>query len=268
MGKLIRADILLAKKGLVKSREKAKQTIESGLVLISGKPILKPSSLVDEDLSVKLVKQKDYVSRGGKKLEWALKVFGLDPKGKIAIDVGASTGGFTHCLLAFGAKKVVAVDVGYGQLDWQLRNDPRVEVFERTNIKYLKTDRIGYKADFAGVDVSFISVLKIIQPLLSLMNENFEIVTLIKPQFEAGKDKVGKGGVIRSPEIHLDVLENIYKNLNGLEIDVCGVTYSPIKGAEGNIEYLFYLCPKGRCKTRVEIKEVREVVDTAHKMAV
>lgn len=263
MTNLVRADILLTKRGITSSREKAKNAIESRLVVFNGKFVSKPGSLVDENCPVKLIKREEYVSRGGKKLEWGLSQFDVNVDGKTAIDVGASTGGFTQCLLKYGAKKVYAVDVGYGQLDWRLRNDPRVEVLERTNIKYLTSEKLGEEADLAVIDVSFISVVKIINAVTALLSKNYDIVALIKPQFEAGKEKVGKGGIVRQPEIQKEVLESVFQGIREKGVDICGATYSPIKGADGNIEYFFYLRNSGKCENKFEREQIKALVDLA-----
>jgi 23S rRNA (cytidine1920-2'-O)/16S rRNA (cytidine1409-2'-O)-methyltransferase len=236
-----RLDILLMEICNVPSREKAKQLIMAGEVLVNNQVADKPSKLVSRDSVITIQNTCPYVSRGGYKLEKALKYFNIDVKGKIAIDIGSSTGGFTDCLLQNGAVFVYAVDVGYGQLDWKLRNDQRVGVFERTNIRYVKPDLFNREIDIATIDVSFISLDKVIPVVYSLISDNGQVIALIKPQFEAGKKLVGKGGVVKDAQTHYIVIRNVCEMAiqNGFEMK--GITYSPIKGPSGNIEYLIYL---------------------------
>lgn len=236
-----RLDKLLFEKGLVESREKAKAVILEGSVLVNGMVVDKAGALVRPDDEMVVVKKMPYVSRGGLKLEHAIRHFDIDVKGKTAMDVGASTGGFTDCLLQNGARKVFAIDVGYGQFSWILRTDERVVLFEKSNIRYLDKDLIFDEIDIAVIDVSFISLLKVIPNVLGFLKPSGVIVALIKPQFEAGKKDVGKGGVVRSEEKRLEIVENIKGETANMGLEVLGVTPSPVKGPKGNVEYLLYL---------------------------
>jgi len=234
-----RIDQLLVEKGLFASREQARRSIMAGLVYLDGKKIEKPGTAVDPEAPVEVKGSlHPYVSRGGMKLAKALEVFLIDVRGLVAIDVGASTGGFTDCLLQNGAAKVYAVDVGYGQLDWKLRNDPHVVVMERTNIRYLTRDALGELADLAVVDVSFISLTKFFRSLLELLTDQGQVVALIKPQFEVGKEQVGKKGVVRDPDVHHRLLLELLQELQECGAGLRNLDYSPILGPEGNIEYL------------------------------
>lgn len=238
-----RLDILLVKGGYASSREKAKAIIMSGSVFIDGQREDKAGALFDPDkihMEVKGNNQK-YVSRGGLKLEKAIDRFGVKLKEAVCMDIGASTGGFTDCMLQNGASKVYAVDVGHGQLDWKLRNDERVVCMEKTNFRYMMPEDIQEKLDFASVDVSFISLTKILLPARALLKETGEMVCLIKPQFEAGRDKVGKKGVVREPEIHEEVIRKIIDYADYIGFDILHLDFSPIKGPEGNIEYLVHI---------------------------
>ncbi len=237
-----RLDVLLVKKGLADSREKAKAVIMSGIVYVNGQKEDKAGSFFDETADIEVRGQTlKYVSRGGLKLEKAINVFGICLEGYICMDVGASTGGFTDCMLKAGARKVYAVDVGYGQLDWKLRNDERVICMEKTNIRYVTPDDIPEKVSFVSVDVSFISLTKVLGPIKALMEPEAEIVCLIKPQFEAGRDKVGKKGVVRDAGVHEDVIENIASFAGSIGFEAEGLDFSPVRGPEGNIEYLIWL---------------------------
>ena len=238
----IRLDQYLCQNGLVSSRERAKALIMSGIVFVDQQKADKAGQMIAEDAQVE-VRGHDigYVSRGGLKLEKAMKAFPLTPEGKVYMDIGASTGGFTDCMLQNGAGKVYAVDVGYGQLDWKLRQDPRVICMERTNARYLTREQIPDPLDFVSVDVSFISLGLILPALRPLLQEGGQMVCLVKPQFEAGKEKVGKKGVVRDPAVHLEVLEQFLTHAAQNDLTVLGLTYSPIRGPEGNIEYLGYL---------------------------
>ena len=237
-----RLDILVVKNGLASSREKAKAMIMEGLVLVDGQREDKPGSVFSDTAGISLKgKPMPYVSRGGLKLEKAVKVFGLELAGKVCMDVGSSTGGFTDCMLQNGAAKVYSVDVGYGQLDWKLRNDERVVCMEKTNIRYLTRDALQELPEFVSVDVSFISLTKVLNVAYELMAESGEAAALIKPQFEAGREKVGKKGVVKDPDVHLEVIENVMKFSSGIGFTVSGLDFSPVKGPEGNIEYLLYL---------------------------
>jgi 23S rRNA (cytidine1920-2'-O)/16S rRNA (cytidine1409-2'-O)-methyltransferase len=240
-----RLDILLFEKGLAPSREKAKVLIMEGIVYADGVKEDKPGTSVDETAALEVRgRTLPYVSRGGLKLEKAMKVFPISMEGKTCLDIGASTGGFTDCMLQNGAVKVYSVDVGYGQLDWKLRNDPRVVCMEKTNVRLMKPEDLPEKADFASIDVSFISLLLVLGPVRDLLKENGEIVCLIKPQFEAGREKVGKHGVVRDPKVHREVIERVIGAADGLGLEPVMLSYSPIRGPEGNIEYLLYLKKK------------------------
>ena len=237
-----RLDVLLVKQGLAPSREKAKAIIMSGNVFVAGQREDKAGSVCDE-AAVITVKENPlkYVSRGGLKLEKAMQCFPITLAGSVCMDIGASTGGFTDCMLQSGAAKVYSVDVGHGQLAWKLRNDERVVCMEKTNFRYMVPSDIQDALDFASVDVSFISLTKILIPARNLLKESGRMVCLIKPQFEAGRDKVGKKGVVREPEIHREVIAKVidFADLTGFSVQ--GLTYSPVKGPEGNIEYLVFL---------------------------
>lgn len=242
MSERTRADKLLILKGYFDSREKARSAIAGGIVEADGVIINKPATLINDHANIEIKKKKVYVSRGGFKLCKALDEFGIDISSKIVIDVGASTGGFTQCLLERGAKKVTAVDVGYGQLDWKIRQDPRVEVFERTNIRYFTGEQLGYQADMAVIDVSFISLLHVFKPVKGLLRgKDFEIIALVKPQFEAGKEQVGKGGLVKEPGVHKEVIEKVTRSALDSGMPLVNLTFSPLTGAKGNIEYLIYL---------------------------
>ena len=238
-----RLDILLVERGLAPSRQRAQAVIMSGQVYVRGQKADKAGAPVEEDAPVEVRGQTlAYVSRGGLKLEKALKCFtGIDLNGVCAMDAGASTGGFTDCMLQNGAAKVYAVDVGYGQLAWSLRSDPRVVCMERTNVRYLTPEQIPEKLDFATVDVSFISLKLILPALRGLLKPEGQVVCLVKPQFEAGREKVGKKGVVRDPAVHLEVLEQFLVHADQADFTVMEMTYSPIRGPEGNIEYLGHL---------------------------
>ena len=237
-----RLDVLLVERGFVESRQKAQAVIMSGNVFVAGQRVDKPGTSVPNEAEIEVRGHVlRYVSRGGLKLEKAMKSFPLTLEGKICADIGASTGGFTDCMLQNGATKVYSVDVGYGQLDWKLRNDPRVVCMERTNARYLTHEEIPDELDFASIDVSFISLKLIFPALHGLLKDGGEIACLIKPQFEAGREKVGKKGVVRDPAVHLEVLENFLVHAKENGFTVVDVTYSPIRGPEGNIEYLGYL---------------------------
>lgn len=237
-----RLDTLLTNKGFFPTREKARTNIMAGLVFVDNKRIDKPGELVPIESHIEVKGDAlPYVSRGGLKLEKALKIFNIDVNGKSAIDVGASTGGFTDCLLKNGASKVLSIDVGYGQFAWELRNDPRVTLLERTNIRHVTLLNIGEVRDIAVIDVSFISLKLVIPVVKDLIRKNGEIICLIKPQFEAGRDKVGKKGVVKDPDVHKDVIRSVINFIKGLKLTAAGLSYSPIKGPEGNIEYLLYI---------------------------
>jgi 23S rRNA (cytidine1920-2'-O)/16S rRNA (cytidine1409-2'-O)-methyltransferase len=242
MGKRERLDKLLVKRGLVQGREEGRGKILAGNVLVDDRPVTKAGTLVDENATIRLrSKISPYASRGGTKLETALQEFDIDVNGKTVLDVGASTGGFTDCLLAHGAAKVYAVDVGYGQLDWKLRNDPRVVVYEKTNIRYVAPGDLPAPADLATLDVSFISLKLVLPPVKALLISGGEVVALIKPQFEVGKGHVGKGGVVRSTDEHRRVIEEIKAKSAALDFLVRGVVESPLLGPKGNKEFFIHL---------------------------
>ena len=237
-----RLDVLLVKRNLVQSRERAKTTIMAGLVLVDGQKIDKAGTMVKPEAEIRLLgNDLPYVSRGGLKLEKAIKEFGVSLQGKVAADIGASTGGFTDCMLQNGAIKVFAIDVGYGQLAWSLRTDERVVNMERTNVRNVTPEQLGQPVDLASIDVAFISLEKVLPAVKAMLQPAGEIVALIKPQFEAGREKVGKNGVVRDPATHREVLHNAmgYAAANGFK--VCGLDFSPVKGPEGNIEYLMFV---------------------------
>ena len=237
-----RLDVLLTERGLAESRQKAQAIIMAGEVFWQGKRMDKAGASVPEDAELEVRGGLKYVSRGGLKLEKAMETFDLpDITGAVAIDAGASTGGFTDCMLQNGAAKVYAVDVGYGQLAWSLRSDSRVVCMERTNVRYLTSEDIPEPLDFGSVDVSFISLRLILPALRPLMKETGELVCLVKPQFEAGKEKVGKKGVVRDRKVHLEVLEQFLRHAEECDFYVKDLTFSPIRGPEGNIEYLGHL---------------------------
>ena len=239
-----RLDVLLVSRGLAPSREKAKALIMAGDVFVNGQREDKPGTTFEE-ASIKSLEVKGdelpYVSRGGLKLEKAVKNFGFSLKSKVCMDIGASTGGFTDCMLQNGAAKVYSVDVGHGQLDWKLRSDPRVVCMEKTNFRYMVRDDIEDDLDFASCDVSFISLTKILLPARRLLKDGGEMVCLIKPQFEAGRDKVGKKGVVRDPKVHSEVVHRIFDYMGVAGFEVIHLDFSPIKGPEGNIEYLIHI---------------------------
>lgn len=238
-----RLDVILVRQGFAPSREKAKAILMSGNVFVNGQREDKAGTTFDEGkihIEVKGNSLK-YVSRGGLKLEKAMGEFPISLAHTVCMDIGASTGGFTDCMLKNGAERVYAIDVGHGQLDWKLRNDERVVCMEKTNFRYVTPEDISQKVDFASVDVSFISLTKILIPARNLLREQGHMVCLIKPQFEAGRDKVGKKGVVRDPEVHEEVIRKVIEYADLVGFDIKGLTYSPIKGPEGNIEYLLYL---------------------------
>ena len=260
----IRLDALLVQSGAVQSRERAKALIMAGQVYIDNQKCDKAGLMVDESTVPEIRgEQLKYVSRGGLKLEKAMQEFPITLEGKIAMDIGASTGGFTDCMLQNGAKKVYAVDVGYGQFAWKLRQDERVVNMERTNIRYVTPDQIDDKLDFASIDVSFISLKLVLPVAKTLLNENGEIVALIKPQFEAGREQVGKKGVVRDINVHYEVVENVIEFAKSIGFFAAGLSYSPIKGPEGNIEYLAYLTRK-KGEKEVSAEDIKEIVDKSH----
>lgn len=257
-----RLDILLVKRGLAESREKAKAVIMSGIVYVDGQKEDKAGQTFADTANIEVRGNTlKYVSRGGLKLEKAMECFDVSVKDKVCMDIGASSGGFTDCMLQNGAKKVYAVDVGHGQLAWKLRNDTRVVVMEKTNIRYVKPDDIGESIDFASIDVSFISLSKVLPAAYNLLGECGEIVALIKPQFEAGREKVGKKGVVREKSTHIEVIQNCFAYAGENGFFVRELEFSPVKGPEGNIEYLYHLVKSGDVDSDIDIEAV---VNTAH----
>jgi 23S rRNA (cytidine1920-2'-O)/16S rRNA (cytidine1409-2'-O)-methyltransferase len=261
-----RLDVLIYRQGLSASREKASSQIMSGIVYVNGVKVDKPGTKLSVNSKIEIRGAAlPYVSRGGLKLEKALREFGLQLQDKVAMDIGASTGGFTDCMLQNGATKVYAIDVGYGQLAWSLRTDSRVVCMERTNIRYVTPEAIGEYADFASIDVSFISLKKVLPAVKQLLKKNGEIICLIKPQFEAGREKVGKKGVVRDKQVHIDVIESIVEYCKKeMELSVLGLSYSPIKGPEGNIEYLLYLSLYKAMEAEAIEIDINRIVSEAH----
>ena len=261
-----RLDILLVEKGILSSRDKAKASIMAGEIFVDGFRVDKAGEKVSVNANIEFKgKTLQYVSRGGLKLEKAMKSFPITLNDKVCMDIGASTGGFTDCMLQNGASKVFAVDVGYGQFAWKLRVDERVVCMERTNIRYVTPDDIGELLDFASIDVSFISLKKIMPATKELLKDNGEVVALIKPQFEAGREKVGKKGVVRDIEVHKEVVYGIVDYLISENLNVLGLGYSPIKGPEGNIEYLVYFTKDMERESDFTREEVETVVEASHK---
>ncbi|MBC8578341.1 MULTISPECIES: TlyA family RNA methyltransferase [Zhenhengia] len=236
-----RLDILIAQRGLAESRERAKAYIMAGVVYVNGQKEDKAGLKVDVTASIEVREKMRYVSRGGFKLEKAMAQFPIELEGKTCMDVGASTGGFTDCMLQNGAVKVYSIDVGYGQLAWKLREDERVVCMEKTNMRYVTHEQIPEEIDFSSIDVSFISLTKILLPVYNLIKEGGEVVALIKPQFEAGREQVEKHGVVRDPKVHKQVIHLVWEYAKSIGFSIRGLDFSPIKGPEGNIEYLIYL---------------------------
>ena len=261
-----RLDVLLVNRNLAESREKAKAIIMSGIVYVDGQKEDKAGTMFEDTVSVEVRGHTlAYVSRGGLKLEKAMTHFGVTLNGKICMDVGASTGGFTDCMLQNGAVKVYSVDVGHGQLAWKLRNDERVVCMEKTNIRYVTPEDIPDRIQFASIDVSFISLTKVLGPVKELLTEDGQIVCLIKPQFEAGREKVGKKGVVREKSTHLEVIESVIAFAKSIGFGILNLEFSPIKGPEGNMEYLLYLQnhPELADEKGVEI-DPKTIVEEAH----
>lgn len=259
-----RLDVILFEKGLAQSRERAKSLIMSGVVFVDNERIDKAGAIVFEDAKIEIRGNTlNYVSRGGLKLEKAMQLFPINLENKVCMDIGASTGGFTDCMLQNGAVKVFAVDVGYGQLAWKLRCDERVVNLERTNVRYLTPEQVGQAIDFISIDVSFISLKLVLPVAKSFLQENGELVCLIKPQFEAGRENVGKKGVVRDKQVHTDVVNSIVSFALELGFDVKGLTFSPVKGPEGNIEYLLYL-KKGSGISEIEEDAGEKIVFASH----
>ena len=261
-----RLDILLVEKGFFPSREKAKSAIMAGEVLVEGERVDKSGQRIKIEGNISVIKKETaFVSRGGEKLEKALKVFNVNIKGKRVIDVGASTGGFTDCLLKFGAKKVYCIDVGYGQIAWKLQKDNRVAVIDRTNIRYLTADKFNDLFELASIDVSFISLDKVLPAVYSLIKERGEVVALIKPQFEAGREFIQKGGLVKKAEVHQRVIERVSEKAQEMGFSIHGLTFSPLKKTSGNIEYLIYLVKNsGKDKINNFPQIIEEVVKKAH----
>jgi len=260
-----RLDVLLVKNKLAESREKAKALIMSGIVFVNGQREDKAGTFFEEDLPIEIRGNTlKYVSRGGLKLEKAIREFSVDPMGKICMDVGSSTGGFTDCMLQNGALKVYAVDVGYGQLDWKLRQDPRVVCLEKTNIRYASHEQIPEAIELSSIDVSFISLSKVLPAVKGLLAEEGEIVSLIKPQFEAGREKVGKHGVVREKSVHEEVIRNAFSYAHDNGFFIRHLTFSPIRGPEGNIEYLYDLVSGLTQGFDLSEDVIPDVVEQAH----
>lgn len=259
-----RLDSLLVNRGLVASRERAKRMIMAGEVLVDEQKVDKAGALVKPEVKIRLlVSDIPYVSRGGLKLEKAIRTFPLALRGKVAADIGASTGGFTDCMLQNGVRKVFAIDVGYGQLAWKLRTDERVINMERTNIRKVTSEVIGELLDFASIDVAFISLTKVLDVAFSLLNAKGEVVALIKPQFEAGREYVGKKGVVRDPKVQEDVIQKIMVFSNEIGLVPVALTFSPVKGPEGNIEYLAHL-KRTEHGMNPPLLNIAEIVRAAH----
>lgn len=265
MNKKIRLDAAVFEKGISESREKAKALIMAGQIYVNGMKAIKPGITISDEDKIELRgKTLAYVSRGGLKLEKAMKVFPINLSGKICMDIGASTGGFTDCMLQNGAVKVYSVDVGYGQLAWKLRSDPRVVNLERTNFRYVTNEQIPDPIDFASIDVSFISLKLIFPALFPLLCKNGECVCLVKPQFEAGRDKVGKKGVVREQSTHKEVIENVAGYALESGFTVLDLDFSPVKGPEGNIEYLMHIKKTEAPESAVTAEKIDEVVEASH----
>ncbi len=260
-----RLDVLLVARGLAKSRERAKSTIMAGIVYVEGQRVDKPGTAVHKEAVIEVRGNPiTFVSRGGLKLARALEVFPVEVSNKVTIDVGASTGGFTDCLLQNGAARVYAIDVGYGQLDWNLRQDPRVVVMERTNIRYVEPGQLEELADLATIDVAFISLTKILQVVAGLLVAKGEIIALIKPQFEAQREQIGKRGVVRDSAVQVEVITRILDCAETLDLGALGLTFSPITGPQGNYEFLVYW-RKGEKPTRQDYEDWSQmVVRAAH----
>lgn len=263
-----RLDILMVSQGLVTSRERAKASIMAGVVDVNGQKIDKAGTLVDTEATITIRgNQMPYVSRGGFKLEKAINHFALELSGKIMADIGASTGGFTDCALQHGALRVYAIDVGYGQLAWSLRTDERVVNMERTNIRNITVDNLGQPIDFASIDVAFISLDKVLHVVKTLLTPEGEVVALIKPQFEAGREKVGKKGVVKDPKVHRQVLIRVLEQARQVGLYPAALTFSPVKGPEGNIEYLVHLVQQASGDA-IDLSNVEQVVEESHSQLV
>jgi len=260
-----RLDLLLVEKGIITSRERAKACIMEGKVYVDGQKVDKAGEKISYNANIEYRGATlKYVSRGGLKLEKAMKTYNISLEDKVCMDIGASTGGFTDCMLQNKASKVFSVDVGYGQFAWKLRTDERVVCMERTNIRYVTLEEIGEALDFASIDVSFISLKKIMPATLNLLKDNGEVVALIKPQFEAGREKVGKKGVVREISTHKEVVYGIVDFLLHQNLNVLGVGYSPIKGPEGNREYLVYFTKDKNKESNFKREDIETVVEASH----
>lgn len=260
-----RIDVLLIERGFASSRERAKRLLMAGSVLVDQVKIEKAGTTVDPAAQIRVLGSDiPYVSRGGLKLAKAISFFHMDLSGKHAADIGASTGGFTDCMLQNGVTRVYAIDVGYGQLAWKLRQDERVTNMERTNIRNVTPEQIGELLDFASIDVAFISLAKVLPVAYSLLKENGELIALIKPQFEAGKERVGKKGVVREAAVHIEVTQNVLSFAQEIGFSVAGLTYSPVKGPEGNIEYLTRLAREKKEHEKLTRDFIVQVVEEAH----
>ena len=260
-----RLDTLLTDRELVDSREQAKRLILAGEVLVDGEPHSKPGQRVPADASIEIKQPLRYVSRGGLKLEKALQVFGVDVSGKTALDVGASTGGFTDCLLQHGAGYVYAVDVGYGQLAWKLRRDSRVRVIERTNARAMDRTCFDLPIEICVVDVSFISLHTVLPAVKRCVEAGSDLILLIKPQFEAGREHVDKGGVVRDSGVHVNVIRTLVQFVEGMGMSVSGITFSPIRGPAGNVEYLLWINEDGGGAASCAVGITERVVEEAHR---
>lgn len=259
-----RIDILLTERNFFESRAKSQAMIMSGKILVNGQKIDKSGTLIDENAKIEILSEIPFVSRGGLKLQKALEVFKIDLSGKICVDIGASTGGFTDCMLKNGAAKIYAIDVGYGQLAWKLRNNERVINMERTNIRNVSSENFDDFLDFASIDVAFISLEKVLPVAKKILKNDGEIIALIKPQFEAGRDKVGKKGVVRDKKVHEEVLQKILNFGQEIDLKICGLDFSPIKGPEGNIEYLTFLRKNFEVEEINLEEKINAVIDSAH----
>lgn len=260
-----RLDTILYEQGFFESREKAKAAIMAGIVFVQGQLRDKPGEKIDEKATIKVKGDANpYVSRGGLKLQKAFEIFTFDVKNRTVLDIGASTGGFTDCLLQHGAQKVYSIDVGYGQLAWKLRQDPRVVPMERTNFRYITLENIGEIATRATIDVSFISLAIILKNLYHLIDSKGEIIALIKPQFEAGREKVGKRGVVADPKTHIEVIKKVTDQMRDIGFFIKGLSYSPITGPQGNIEFLSYITKDPNGGMDLIEEEIVRVVEEAH----
>lgn len=258
-----RIDVLLVEKGLAESREKAKRFIMAGIVFVENEKVDKCGTRVDIESEIRVKGNPlPYVSRGGLKLEKALEKFPISVNDKVALDIGASTGGFSDCMLQNGAKKIYAIDVGYGQLDWKVRSNEKVVPMDRTNIRYVTPENLEELAEFVSIDVSFISLKLVLPVVKELTTQCVDIIALIKPQFEAGREKVGKKGVIKDRKVHKEVIEDIYAFCQTIDLNISGLTFSPVKGAEGNREYLAHIT---KSPSEIDVQKlIEQVVEESH----